>query len=130
MALDYSELAHRVIGCAIDVHRRLGPGLLRSVYRHSFARMLDLRRISYTTHLPVPIVLPDARVECAYRADFVIEQSLLVEVQCVQALHPVHIRQAVTHLKLLHLRRGLLINFNVPILRHGIRQVLNPDVEE
>jgi len=126
MTLDVSELGYRVIGCAIEVHRQLGPGLLESAYLRSLVPELTAQGIHYVTQVPVPLALAEGQITCAYRADLLVEGALLVEIKCVERFHPVHSRQVLTYLKLLGLRRGLLINFNVPILRHGIRQVLNP----
>jgi len=126
MTLEYDELVDRVIGHAIHVHRNLGPGLLEYPYGRCLAHVFDRHGIRYEREVAVPIVFDGITISCGYRADFVVERRLLIELKCVQRLEPIHRAQALTYIKLLGLPRGLLINFNVEILKNGIKIVLNP----
>ncbi len=119
-----SPLVHQVIGCAIRVHRRLGPGLLESAYEACLVQELSQNKVAFAQRVPVPIAYDGAQVDCSYRADLVIEGVLLLELKSVERVLPIHLAQVLTYLKLLDLRQGLLINFNVTRLVDGIRNVL------
>ncbi len=119
-----SPLVHQVIGCAIQVHRRLGPGLLESAYEACLVQELTQNKVAFTQQVPVPIAYDGAEVDCSYRADLVIEGVLLLELKSVERVLPIHLAQVLTYLKLLDLRQGLLINFNVTRLVDGLRNVL------
>lgn len=120
-------LVHQVIGCGVDVHRELGPGLLESTYGRCFRIELARHRIKFTSELLVPIIYKGTRVENAYRIDLLIEDWLVVEIKAVEQLLPVHKAQVLTYLKLSRARQGLLINFNSPRLKDGIKSVLLRD---
>lgn len=125
MAEDYSE---EIIGAAIEVHRNLGPGLLESAYEQCLARELALRDISFRTQVPVPVPYKGVMLDCAYRLDFLVGNATIVEVKAVDKLVPLHEAQLITYLKLSKLSVGLLLNFNVPFMKEGIkRMVLNFD---
>ena len=119
-----SELARRVIGCAIDVHRGLGPGLLESSYEAGLVYEFTHRDISFRRQVPVPMTYKGAHLDCAYRADFVVEGVLLLEVKSVEKLIPIHDAQLLTYLKLLDLHQGMLMNFNERRLVDGLRNIL------
>ena len=122
----YKNLTERIIGAAIEVHRKLGPGLLESAYRECFARELLLRSISFERERPIPLVYKDVHLECGYRLDFLIVKLVVVEVKSVDGLAPIHEAQLITYLRLGGWNLGLLINFNVLLLKNGIRRrVLN-----
>ena len=119
-----SELVRRVIGCAIDVHRGLGPGLLESSYEASLVYEFTEKHIAFRRQVAVPMDYKGAHLDCGYRADFVIEDVLLLEVKSIDHFLPVHTAQILTYLKLLDLHQGILMNFNVKRLVLGIRNVL------
>jgi len=122
MTLEYDELVHRVIGHAIHVHRSLGPGLLELPYGRCLAHVFDQHSVPFEREVAVPIRFEGITISCGYRADFIVERRLLLELKCVQHLEPIHVAQTLTYIKLLALPRGLLINFNVEILEHGIQE--------
>jgi len=117
-------LAETIIGSAIDVHRALGPGLLESAYDACLAYELTLRGVPFRRHVPVPVVFKGVRLDCSYRADFIVGDDILVELKSVDRLLPPHQAQVITYLKLLQLSQGLLINFNVTRLTDGLRNLL------
>jgi GxxExxY protein len=122
----YRELTDRIIAAAIEVHRKLGPGLLESAYRECFSRELLLRNIPFERERPIPVVYKDVHLECGYRLDFLIDGAVVVELKSVDSLAPIHEAQLVTYLRLGGWNLGLLINFNVVLLKDGIRRrVLN-----
>jgi GxxExxY protein len=118
-------LSGRVIGAAVEVHRALGPGLLESSYQVCLAHELRLRGIAHEQQRPLPLIYKGVHLSSSYRADLIVEDRLLIEVKAVEALLPVHAAQLLTYLKLLNLRVGLLINFNVVTLVRGIRRIVN-----
>src|SRR5438874_9553558 len=123
---DVNKLTELLIGCAIEVHRTLGPGLLESAYEVCLCRELSLRQIRFSRERPIPLHYKGIRLDCGYRADLVVEESVLVELKAIDALLPIHEAQLLSYLKLGGWFVGLLINFNVELLRHGIRRrVLN-----
>ena len=126
-------LTERIIGCAIEVHRTTGPGLLESVYDVCLAFELEAAGLVFRRQYPVPIEYKSLSIRTAFRVDFVVEDRVLVELKSIETILPVHKAQVLTYLKLSGLRIGLLINFNVTILKDGIRRVTwtpKPDVEE
>jgi GxxExxY protein len=123
-----NQLTHEIIGASIEVHRTLGPGLLESAYRKCLRRELLLRGIPYRKEYPLPLEYKGIRLECGYRVDILVEGVVAVEVKSVQALAPVHDAQLLTYLRLGGWRVGLLINFNVVVLKDGIhRKILGYD---
>jgi GxxExxY protein len=117
-------VTERVIGLAIEVHRTLGPGLLESAYEECLAYELAQKQIRFQRQLPLPIVYKAVQLECGYRIDFVIDEWLIVELKTVEKLLPIHEAQLLTYLKLTGLKVGLLMNFNVPVLKDGIRRMV------
>ena len=115
-------LTHEVIGAAIEVHRKLGPGLLESAYRKCLCRELVLRGIPYRTEQPLPLEYKGIRLECGYRLDILVGGIVAVEIKAVEALAPIHDAQLLTYLRVGGWRVGLLINFNVVVLKNGIRR--------
>jgi GxxExxY protein len=118
-------LSHRVIGAAIEVHRTLGPGLLESVYEMALCRELWLMGIEVARQVPVPVRYKGGVLACDVRIDLLIRRSIIVEVKSVEKITPIHRAQLLTYLKLTNLWLGLLLNFNVEVLRDGVRRVLN-----
>lgn len=127
LAQDVNQLTEAVIGCAIEVHRALGPGLLESAYEICFCRELSLRKIQFECQKPIPLTYKGVKLDCGYRADVIVNKRVLVEVKSVDQLAAIHDAQLLSYLKLTDLKVGLLINFNVRILTHGVRRkVLGP----
>ena len=121
----YNELTEQIIAAAIEVHRLLGPGLLEKVYEECLCRELELRGIPFRRQVIIPIVYKGERLESVYRCDLWVADMVVVEVKAVEALHDVHQAQIMGYLKLMDQRLGLLINFNVRLLKYGIRRVAN-----
>jgi GxxExxY protein len=118
-----NDPSRAIIGAAIEVHRALGPGLLESAYQRCLSREFDVRSISYQQQLSLPVVYKGAQVDCAYRIDFLVD-DLVIEIKSVAAIEPVHEAQLLTYMKLGSWPLGLLINFNVALLRSGIRRLI------
>ena len=118
------DLSDRVIGAAITVHRQLGPGLLESAYRRCLAFELGMRGLGCRCEVPVGIAYKGQVLEEAFRIDLLVEERLVVELKAVDRLHPIHVSQVVTYLKLGGYDTGLLINFNVGVLKDGLKRVL------
>ncbi len=116
------QLTREIIAAAMEVHRSLGPGLLESVYQACFCRELELRRIPLRQQVELPIAYKGVNLECGYRVDVIIGDKVVVELKSVQEVLPVHEAQLLTYLHLTGLRIGLLINFNVAVLKNGIRR--------
>lgn len=126
-----TELTHRVIGAAIEVHRLLGPGLLESAYEECFSRELSLCNLRFQRQLPVPVVYKDVKLECGYRLDLLVEGQIVVELKSIEAFAAVHEAIMLTYLRLSGHRVGLLINFNVSVLKDGIRRfIFDPKPED
>jgi len=118
----FEELSKKVIGCAIEVHRELGAGLLESTYQQCLAYELSKNSISFVMEKEIPVKYKDVKIDCGYRIDLVIENSLIVELKSVEKLLPIHEAQILTYMKLANIKIGLLINFNVKILKNGIKR--------
>src|SRR5882672_7590175 len=117
-----NQLTYEVIGASIEVNRKLGPGLLESAYRKCLCRELMLRGIPYKKEQPLPLEYKGIRLECGYRVDILVGGIVAVEVKSVEALAPIHEAQLLTYLRLGGWRVGLLINFNVVVLKNGIHR--------
>lgn len=117
-----NEWSHRVIGAAIEVHRALGPGLLENAYQTCLCRELEVREIPFVPQTPIRLEYKGAVVENAYRIDILVAGCVVVELKAVEGLDPVHEAQLLTYLRLTNVWLGLLINFNVPVLKSGIRR--------
>ncbi len=120
-----NDISGQIVDAAIHVHSRLGPGLLESVYEHVLAYELQKRGLDVECQFPVPILYDDLRFEEGFRADLIVEKAVIVELKSVETLAPVHSKQLLTYLKLLDYRLGLLINFGSPLLKDGIRRIVN-----
>ena len=115
-------LTRAVISAAIEVHRALGPGLLESAYQACLCHELELYNLSFRQQVELPVVYKDVKLDCGYRIDFVVEEKVVLELKAIEGILPVHQAQLLTYLRLSGLRVGLLINFNVPVLKDGIRR--------
>lgn len=120
-----NELATQVIGCAIAVHRALGPGLLESAYEQCLAHELRKSGLKIEVQKPMPLVYDEVEVDCGYRLDILVEDKLIIELKAVERLLDIHMAQTLTYLKLSGCKLALLMNFNVPVLKKGIQRVVN-----
>jgi GxxExxY protein len=118
-----SELTETIIGAAIEVHRVLGPGLLESAYQACLAQEFLLRQVPFEREKPLFIEYKTLQVDCAYRLDFVVQGKVIIELKAVDMMLLIHEAQILTYLKLTGCHIGLLINFNVPVLKKGIRRL-------
>jgi GxxExxY protein len=121
----HNEITEQIIGACIEIHRQLGPGLLESVYEECLCHELSVRGIRFERQKPLPIRYKTVLLECGYRLDLVVEGMIIVELKTVEQLLPIHEAQLLTYLKLSSLTLGLLINFNVPVLKNGIKRIAN-----
>lgn len=119
------ELTSAIIGAAIEVHRRLGPGLLESAYRVCLAYELTKRGMNVVQERPIPVVYDEVKLECGFRADLVVNGCVVVELKAKTAIHPIDKAQVLSHLRLMGLRIGLLINFHEVKLVEGVSRILN-----
>jgi len=119
---DLSRISESIIGAAIEVHRALGPGLLESTYEMCLCHELNLRSISFERQKPIPVSYKGMQLDCGYRADIVVQRSILVEIKSMDSLPPICDAQLLTYLKLGGWKVGLMINFNVQLLKHGLRR--------
>ncbi len=117
-------LTGKVIGAAIEVHRALGPGLLESAYEECLCWELNEVGLRVRRQVPLPVVYKQVTLDCGYRMDLVVENRLIVELKTVETLLPIHEAQLLTYLKLTGIRTGLLLNFNVSVLRDGIKRMV------
>ncbi len=121
---DYDELTSKVIGCAIEVHRSLGPGLLESAYEKCLSFELSANNIRHYVQKELPVKYKGIDLDCDYRIDLLIEDKLIVELKSVEAILPIHEAQLLTYMKLAKISTGLLINFNVSLLKKGIKRLV------
>ena len=119
----HRELTESVIGAAITVHRELGPGLLESVYEKCLAFELADRGLSVTTQKEIPVRYKNLTFDCSFHADLIVENKVLLELKSIDQLMPIHTSQVITYLKLTGLKTALLINFNVPTLKSGLKRI-------
>lgn len=120
-----TEVTERIIGAAIEVHRHLGPGMLESVYEAALAYELAQLGLKVERQKALPLRYKGMEFDEGFRLDLLVADSVVVELKCVEALLPVHDAQLISYLKLSGLRLGLLINFKVPVLKQGIRRLVN-----
>ena len=120
-----NQLTNEVIGSAIEVHRNLGPGLLESTYEECMAFYLRQRGLTVERQLELPILYKGSQLEQNYRIDLLINNQVIIELKSVNKIEPIHDAQLLTYLKLANKRYGLLLNFNVPVMKQGIKRLLN-----
>lgn len=120
-SVEFSDLSRRIIGCAIEVHRVLGPGLLESTYEQCLAHELHLSGIQFLLQHPLPVDYKGIRLDCGYRVDLLVENEVLLELKSVEQVLGIHEAQLITYMKLTGVGRGLLINFNVKRLKDGLK---------
>ena len=120
--MKFDDLSNRVIGCAIEVHRELGAGLLESTYEQCLAYELNRAGIPFKTQQQLPVKYKEIKLDCGYRVDLFVDDRLIVELKSVEQLLKIHEAQILTYMKLVNVKVGLLINFNVDVLKKGIRR--------
>ncbi|MEL6810984.1 MAG: GxxExxY protein [Bacteroidota bacterium] len=119
------QLANVIIGLAIEVHKSLGPGLLESAYKECLFYKISQEGLFVNKEKPMPLIFEEVKLDVGYRMDLLVENKLVIEIKSVEKLNDVHLAQTLTYMKLGSFRLGLLINFNVSLLKHGIRRVIN-----
>ena len=124
MAYENDPLTEKIIGFAIEVHRRLGPGLLESAYEECLCYELDQSGLAFRRQMPLPVVYKAIRLDCGYRMDVVVEEQVILEIKSVERLMPIHEAQVLTYMKLGGIATGLLLNFNTPVLKDGLRRLM------
>jgi GxxExxY protein len=121
--MDINVVTRKVLNCAFEVHTALGPGLLESAYKECLYYELTIKGIYVEKEKPMPLVFKEVKLDCGYRIDLFVENQLVVELKAVDAIHDVHIAQALTYMRLSHSKVGLLLNFNVASLKNGIKRL-------
>jgi GxxExxY protein len=119
------SITEKIIGAAISVHRELGPGLLESAYEECVCFELSRSGLGFERQVPLPVHYKEVKLDCGYRMDIVVESRVIVEIKAVERVIPVHEAQLLSYLKLAQLRVGLLINFHVPVLKNGLKRIVN-----
>ena len=120
-----NEIAKKVIGISIEVHKVLGPGLLESAYKECLFYKLQEAGLFVQKEKPMPLVFEEVKLECGYRIDILVENKVVIELKSVDALNDIHLAQTLTYMKLGNYKLGLLINFNVTLLKNGLKRVIN-----
>ena len=120
-----NEISKIVIGFAIEVHKALGPGLLENTYQECLYYKLKKEGFKVEKEKPMPVIFEEVRLECGYRIDLLVEDKVVIELKSVEILNDVHVAQTLTYMKLGDYKLGLLINFNVPLLKYGVRRVVD-----
>jgi GxxExxY protein len=122
-----NEITQQIIGAAIEVHRQLGPGLLESAYEECLCHELTIRKLNFERQKPIPLVYKETKLDCGYRLDVLVEGKIVVELKSTDGLGPIHEAIVLTYLKLSGHKLGLLINFNVSLLKDGIKRFVMPN---
>jgi len=125
-----NEITEIIIGCAIEVHRGLGPGLLESVYEQCLCFELAQRNLSFRRQVELPVNYKSVNLACGYRMDIVVEELVIVEIKAVEQILKIHEAQLLSYLRLYRKSVGLLINFHTPVLKSGIRRIVNNFIED
>ena len=123
--MEINQLSSKIIGAAIEVHKTLGPGLLESAYEECLSYELGLRHLSLERQKPLAIIYKGKKLDCGYRLDLVVEKAIILELKSCEKIEEIHKAQLLTYLKLSGLKLGLLLNFNVPVMRDGIVRIVN-----
>ncbi|MEW6542165.1 MAG: GxxExxY protein [Nitrospirota bacterium] len=120
--MELNKRTEQIIGAAIEVHKSLGPGLLESAYEECLCYEMTLRKVRYERQRPLAVEYKGIKLDCGYRLDLLVENAVVVEIKAIESIEPIHEAQLLTYLKLGGWKLGLLINFNVPVLKDGIRR--------
>ena len=122
--MEKDPLTGKIIGYAIEVHKHLGPGLLESAYEECLAHELSINGVEFHRQVPIPVTYKGLNLDCGYRIDIIVEGSLILELKSVERILPIHEAQLLTYMKLSQISVGLLINFNVPLIRDGLKRLV------
>lgn len=122
---EFDNLSKTVIGCAIEVHKSLGPGLLEATYHKCLEHELALAGLHFLSEKPVSLQYKTVNLDCGFRLDLIVQDSLIIEIKSVEQFLPIHQAQVLTYMKITNIQTALLLNFNVPILKHGIKRFVN-----
>ena len=122
--MKFDRLSNRVIGCALEVHRHLGPGLLESTYEQCLAHELKMADIPFKLQCPLPVQYKGIKLDCGYRIDLLVDDSIMIELKRVDRVLPIHQAQLLTYMKLSVIPIGLLLNFNVKYMKSGIKRMV------
>jgi GxxExxY protein len=120
-----NEISNKIIGLAIEIHKKLGPGLLESAYKECLFYKINKSGLFVEKEKAMPLIFEDVKLDCGYRVDLLVEKKLIIEIKSVESLNTVHLVQTLTYLRLGNYKLGLLINFNEILLKNGIRRVAN-----
>jgi GxxExxY protein len=120
-----NEISDKIIGLSIEIHKALGPGLLESAYQECLVYKLKKTGLFAEKEKPMPLIFEDVKLDCSYRIDILVEHKVVIEIKSVEALNEIHLAQTLTYMKLGNYRLGLLINFNVVLLKNGIKRIAN-----
>ena len=120
--MEFDAVSKEIIGCAIEVHRQLGPGLLESAYEECLMYELSKKALNVKRQMPIPVIYKDIRLDCGYRIDLLVENSVVIELKSIDTLAPIHHAQILTYMRFSGIKTGLLINFNVTILKNGLKR--------
>ena len=123
--MEINELTETVIASAIEVHRHLGPGLLESAYEQCLCHELSLRDLHFERQVALPVTYKGIKLDCGYRADIIVDEKLVLEIKAIDSITPLYQAQILTYLKMMDMRVGLILNFNVPVLKDGIKRMVN-----
>jgi GxxExxY protein len=123
--MNENDISKIIIGGAIEIHKSLGPGLLESAYKECLYYKLNKEGLLVIKEKSMPLIFEEVRLECGYRIDLLVENKVVIEIKSVEALNDVHLAQTLTYMKLGNFKLGLLINFNVTLLKNGIKRVVN-----
>jgi len=125
MVMNINQLTSKIIGAAIEVHNILGPGLLESAYEECLSHELSIQGVSFEKQKPLSVDYKGKKLDCGYRLDMVVENAVVLELKSCEKIEPIHKAQLLTYLKLSELNLGLILNFNVPLMRDGIVRIVN-----
>lgn len=120
-----NQTTEKIIGCAISVHRVLGPGLLESAYEECLCYEFSQTNLKFERQVPLPVIYKNVKLDCGYRMDIVVEDSVIIEIKAIEKILPVHEAQLLSYLKLYNKKLGLLLNFHVPVLKNGMKRIAN-----
>ena len=124
-SLAENEISYKIIGCAIELHKSLGLGLLESAYEAALKFDLEQMGLKVSSQVPMPFIYKEIKQDIGYRIDLIVENKVIIEIKSIENLAPVHFAQALTYLKLSNIKLALLINFNTKILKDGIHRIVN-----
>jgi GxxExxY protein len=122
--LDFEPLSNEIIGSAIEVHKVLGPGMLESAYEQCLAYELEQKGYNIERQKPIPVQYKEIKLDCGYRIDLLVEKQIIVELKSIEALTKIHMAQILTYMRFANIKIGLLINFNVDVLKKGIKRLV------